>query len=513
MNEIDCLMHIIEDPLFQRMVGDAQIAATICFQFGDTGKGKIAALLALWADMSGRKQGTSNAGHTSYVTNDKVTNHKVITHYIASSIFYDHLGKETILGGGMGIYLEELLEEMDSLAEAGITFDNMMISEDASLILPFHKMKDAGNKNMKSGSVSSTGKGTGPVYTDRLGRRGIFFRDLFNMDIFAEKLKKAYKEYKEFEVDLDDVVEKHREMFARIKHHVRDTTAHIHRQLALGKKMQIEGAQGTMISSTFGTYGYNTCSDSTIYGAHGCGIKPEDVDIIFGLLKFPVMTRVGNGPFPSEFGGERSEKYCAEGDGYAHTAEKEIDALRGNSPLEMLESDDESIRGIAWRIIMGEYGATTKRPRRTGRFDAVAAKYAIDVNRQFSRSLARARNPGRKIVLVSTKSDCARGIDPIEICIDYEYAEDEPFKTAERTFKKGDRMSRFTPYSELMYRFKGIYEKVPGFDRDASTARTYEELPPELRAMHERVEEILGEKFGIISVGAGTDQIVLVPNH
>ncbi|MBW3018269.1 adenylosuccinate synthetase [Candidatus Woesearchaeota archaeon] len=484
-------------PLFMK---DVKVASVLCFQWGDTGKGKVVAYFGSWADINIRGTGTDNAGHTFYVKH-KGRDYKCITHFIPAGIQYDGLGKTTILGSGMGINQKGLLEEMVELAEAGITFNNMMISEDANVILKYHKKRDAPNKSMKDGSVGSTGKGTGPMYSDHVARRGIKFRDLFNRDIFAAKVKKIYsKEYKDLGIDINEVIEEELKLFEKVKPFVKDTKSFIERALLENEKILIEGAQGTLLSYEFGTYPFVTSSDPSILGtARGCDIPINCVDLVIGLIKFPVMTRVGPGPFPTEYGAGMSESYCAEGDGYKNVKSFEEERFRTVPLSEMMNDRDEFRRGLGLRRVMDEYGATTGRPRRTGRVDAVAGRHAVQVN-----------SVGPRIILASTKSDCVRGMHELEIGTRYVYASQMmTFNTAGRAFSTGDTTDRFSTNADLLYKLRGQYETFDGFEDDVSGIRAYKELPIQLRAPHERFEELVGAPFGMISVGPGTDEIII----
>jgi adenylosuccinate synthase len=354
---------------------------------------------------------------------------------------------------------------------------------------------------MANGSVGSTGKGTGPMYSDLVARRGIKFRDLFNRDIFAAKVKKIYgKEYSDLGIDIDEVIEEELRLFEKVRPFVRDTKSHIQRALLENKKILIEGAQGTLLSYRFGTYPFVTSSDPTILGtAEGCDIPINCVDLVIGLIKFPVMTRVGPGPFPTEYGAGMSESYCAEGDGYENVKSLEEERFRTVPVLEMINDRDEFRRGIGLRRIMDEYGATTGRPRRTGRVDAVAGRHAVQVN-----------SVGPRVVLASTKSDCVRGMHEIEIGTRYVYASlMMNFKTAERDFSEEATTNVFSTNADLLYRLRGEYETFDGFEEDVSGIRTYNELPIQLRAPHERFEELVGAPFGMVSIGPGTDEIII----
>jgi len=304
----------------KKLTKDVKTIAIVCNQWGDTGKGKFSDYFASeWADVIARGTGGNNAGHT-VVVNGK----ERIFHLLPAGIVYDGAGKINILGNGMVIDLEALVKEIAQLKGDNMTCDNLMISEDAHVIMPYHVKRDLNvNASLKSGGIGSTGRGIGPTYADKIARRGIMIKDLFSEDVLFKKVKKAIDFYQDAPVSISDVIEELKPLAKQIKPHVRDTIKEMHGFLKQGKKVLLEGAQGLLLSIEYGTYPYVTSSDCSINGtAAGVGISAGAVDLTLGVVKFPYMTRVGGGPFPTELGGPDSERYCSEG--LAHNLEFEL---------------------------------------------------------------------------------------------------------------------------------------------------------------------------------------------
>ena len=295
----------------ERMLGDAQVVAVVCNQFGDTGKGAVTDLLAAyWADVVARGTGGNNAGHTTVVNGVKR-----VFHLIPSGIVND-ARQVNILGSGMVLDLEVLGSELDELEIEGQSYNNLMISENAHVIMPYHIMRDkAKNMSLKNGGIGSTGRGIGECYADRTARRGITVKDLFNRDKLAAGIDKALGFYPELNLNRDDVIDELGPYAERIQQFVRDTDSELRGFKEQDKKILLEGAQGLLLSLDYGIPPYVTSSDCSSDGtAKGVGFSSRDVDLTLGIVKFPFMTKVGGGPFPSELGGIRSDDYCFDGE-------------------------------------------------------------------------------------------------------------------------------------------------------------------------------------------------------
>jgi adenylosuccinate synthase len=469
----------------ERLLNDVKVMAVVCNQFGDTGKGKFSDYFAAnWADVIARGTGGNNAGHTVVVNGQER-----IFHLIPAGIA--HEGKTNILGNGMVIDLEVLCHELDELDNERVNCGKLMISKDAHVIMPYHVDFDtANNKSMKDGGIGSTGRGIGPAYTDKIARRGIRVGDLYEKDIMAKKLRKIAEFYREQKIDSEEIMARLGPFAERLFPFVKDSVSEMHNFISQGKRVLLEGAQGLLLSIEHGTYPYVTSSDCSLNGtASGVGISASAVDLSLGIVKFPFMTRVGGGPFPTELGRKVSEEYCAES---GHEKQNELKMYmiphsiengrvkynpRDEKIMEMINSDDDFMKGVGIRLAAGEYGATTGRPRRIGWTDAVAAKYAAEINRS---------------VLVLTKVDCLAGARKFDIC--YGYNE----KTTQ--FNRDEEFLR-----SIINPVKTTYE---GYG-DISDVRDYDKLPRSLAAGIEDFEKFVGKKVAIVSVGAEREATIV----
>jgi len=340
-------------------------------QWGDEGKGKIVDILSKDADIVARYQGGANAGHT-VVFNGK----KFILHLIPSGILNPN--SFCIIGNGVVIDPYALLEEIDLLGKFNISVDNrLLISNKAHLILPYHKILDKVSEECSEKSIGTTGRGIGPAYVDKFARCGIRVSEILHPEILKNHLEKNFKEkiqlitkYYGKEVEEQDYnrqISEYLEALNKIKQYLADTTFFINRQIKDGKKVLIEGAQGTLLDVDHGTYPFVTSSNPTSGGAcTGLGIPPTVITNIIGVAK-AYTTRVGNGPFPTELKDETGE------------------IIRKNG---------------------FEYGSTTGRPRRCGWLDLVALKYSIMINGINSLAL--------------TKIDVLSSFSEIKVCVKYQ---------------------------------------------------------------------------------------------
>ncbi len=463
--------------------------AVVCNQFGDTGKGKISDYLASqWADVTARGTGGNNAGHTVVVKGKEK-----IFHLIPAGISNDARGQVTILGNGMVIDIQVLSRELDELDAEGNTYNNLLVSTDAHVIMPYHVNRDkARDQSQKRGGIGSTGRGIGPAYTDKVARRGISTGDLFDVDRLSKKIERVREVYPEQPINKDEIIASLKPFAERIKPFVRDTVSEMHRFMREGKKILLEGAQGLLLSIEHGTYPYVTSSDCSLNGtASGVGLSARMIDLPLGIVKFPFMTRVGAGPFPTELGGTRSESYCSE---EGHTKKDELiqygipyqETEKGviynrNDPriLEMINSGDVFIQGIGIRLAAGEYGATTGRPRRTGWTDAVIARYAVGIN-------------GPLIVL--TKPDSLSGAEQFKLAYGY---------------RKGNETVENFPRDEKSLRQSiPTYKSYAGYG-DIRGARSYDELPSRLRDAIGDFETFTRGRVVVVSVGPDREETIV----
>ena len=470
------------------LVKGVQTIAVVCNQWGDTGKGKFSDYFASqWADVTARGTGGNNAGHTVIVNG-----RKKVFHLIPAGISNDSAGKITVLGNGMVVDLGVLGQELDELDAEKNSYNNLMISKDAGVIMLYHVVADREDKSQKDGGIGTTGRGIGPCYTDKTARGGITIEDLFDKDRLSKKIERAKKIYPKQNINTDEIIETLQPLAERIKPFVRDTVSEMHRFFREGKKILLEGAQGLLLSVEHGIHPYVTSSDCSLNGtAGGVGLSAKMIDLPLGIIKFPLMTRVGGGPFPTEIGGADSESYCSKEE---HTLIYELinygipHQIRGgeivydkNNPriLEMINSSSEFIQGVGLRLAAGEYGATTGRPRRIGWTDAVAARYAVGIN-------------GPLFIL--TKPDSLS--DAKEFKIAYGYEKDG---------KVFDTFSR----SEMFLR--GVTPRYKTYDGygDISQIREYDQLPESLKQAIGDFESFTGGRVAVVSVGYDREETII----
>ena len=350
------------------------VLSVIGGQWGDEGKGKVVDLIAQTADVVARYQGGANAGHT-VIADGK----QFILHLIPTGILHPHV--LCIIGSGVVVDPVALVEEINLLREAGIKVgDNLVIGKRAHMIMPYHKVVDSHMEELLGvNRIGTTGRGIGPAYSDKAARLGIRVCDLYDEKVLAERVRVSLAIKKRLlhgisltdeerqaleESHIMDVCGQVRETLAP---HVRNTDSEILEAITNNKRILLEGAQGILLDLDMGTYPYVTSSNTGVGGAlSGLGMPVGKVGAVIAVMK-AYLTRVGQGPFPSELHGEEGERLRAEG---------------------------------------GEYGATTGRARRCGWFDVVAARHAINVTGTDA--------------LVMTKLDILDRLDIIRVCVGYE---------------------------------------------------------------------------------------------
>jgi adenylosuccinate synthase len=338
-------------------------------QWGDEGKGKVIDIYAPKADFIVRYQGGNNAGHTVVIGKDTF-----ILHLIPSGIL--HKGKKCVIGNGVVLDPKAFLEEVAMLESKGIKIDGrLFISELTHVIFPYHKLLDELRESKKK-KIGTTKKGIGPCYADKVARTGIRVIDLLDEETFREKLSANLEEknavltkfYGAEGFSFDALYAEYLDHAGRIKKYVCNTTALLHGALEAKKRILFEGAQGTLLDVDHGTYPFVTSSNATSGGATiGTGVGPNKIDKVVGVVK-AYTTRVGEGPFPTEFSDDLMERIRSKGK---------------------------------------EFGATTGRPRRCGWFDAVIVRHAVMVNGLDE--------------LVVTKLDVLDDLDTIKVCTGYRY--------------------------------------------------------------------------------------------
>jgi adenylosuccinate synthase len=412
--------------------------AVLGLQWGDEGKGKIIDYLADKVDIIVRFQGGNNAGHT-VVFDGK----QIIFHLIPSGIL--RKGKVCVIGNGVVIDPKVLVSEIDYLRKQGVDVspDNLKISSLSHLIMPYHRFMDVYRETGRVQKIGTTKRGIGPCYGDKVFRCGIRTGDLLDKDKFSFKLKDNLDNKKNTlkKLDIDeqafsfDVILKEYQKYAEIiKPYICDTTGYLYQRR--NKSFLFEGAQGLFLDVDFGTYPFVTSSNTVFANALlGSGAAFIDIDRVIGVAK-AYTTRVGKGPFPTEFKGELNDYFRKTGK---------------------------------------EFGATTHRARRCGWLDLVMLKRATILNNISE--------------LVITKLDILSNIDKINFCTSYKgYAQDS------------------FPYD--LENVNPVYENTTGWQKDISGIRDYQNLPEAAKKYLKFIEDSIGVKISMISVGQERNAII-----
>jgi adenylosuccinate synthase len=416
-------------------------------QWGDEGKGKMTDYLAESAEVIVRFQGGNNAGHTVEVGEKQYK-----LHLIPSGILYGD--KLNVIGNGVVIDPKALFEEIDYLENLGVkvTPKNLIISDRANVIMPYHKLLDALKEKARGkNDIGTTGKGIGPCYTDKVERSGIRVCDLINSEVFKGKLQESLsakndiitKVFEGEALDFDAVYSEYTDYADRIRPFVQDISVRVYDEIKADKKVLFEGAQGMLLDIDYGTYPYVTSSNTVAGGVcTGAGVGPTMINSAVGIAK-AYTTRVGKGPFPTEL------------------FDKTGDWIREQGH---------------------EYGVTTGRARRCGWLDLVILKTSARVNGLTSFAV--------------TKIDTLAGLDKLKVCVGYKF---------------GDKVIDYFPASlEDLAKCEPIYEEFDGWDNSVADARSYEELPENAKLYLKKIEEFTGVKVAIISVGPKRDQTMVV---
>lgn len=410
-------------------------------QWGDEGKGKITDYLAESADVVARYQGGNNAGHTILIDGKKYK-----LSLIPSGVFYED--KICVIGNGMVVNPAALIEEINYIHEHGFTTNNLVISDRAHVILPYHMVLDALEEDRKGpNKIGTTRKGIGPAYMDKAARNGIRVADLLDAEEFKSKLHHLMKEknhiieqvYGSEPLDEEEVLKQYLEYAEVMRPYVRDTSVILNDAIDAQKKVLFEGAQGVMLDIDQGTYPFVTSSNPSAGGVCiGSGVGPSKIDQVIGVAK-AYTTRVGDGPFPTEL----------------------------NNAL-----------GDVIREAGHEYGTVTGRPRRVGWFDSVVVRHARRVSGLTGLSL--------------NSLDVLTGLETVKICTGYKY--------------RGEVISHYPASLKMLAECEAIYEELPGWSEDITGAKTLADLPETTRNYVERVSELTGVPIAIFSVGRNRDQ-------
>lgn len=415
-------------------------------QWGDEGKGKIVDLLTEQAQAVVRFQGGHNAGHTLIIGGEKT-----VLHLIPSGILRP--GVTCVIGNGVVVHLPSLLKEIDALEQRGISVANRLkISPACPLILPSHIALDQARERARGiRAIGTTGRGIGPTYEDKAGRRSLRVADLFDERRFSEQLAEVMElhnfmlanYYHAEVVSMEATLAQWLDMAERLKPLVYDTVAYLDDLRRSGARLMFEGAQGALLDVDHGTYPYVTSSNTAAgCAASGSGLGPANFDYVLGVVK-AYATRVGGGPFPTELFDETGERLARIG---------------------------------------VEFGSTTGRPRRCGWFDAVTVRRAV-INSSITG-------------LCVTKLDVLDGLPSVKVCTGYRL----DGKVHVNPPLVVDRYADVEP----------VYEEFPGWSESTLGARSLEQLPATARNYIRRLESIVGIPVDMVSTGADRDHNIIL---
>lgn len=410
-------------------------------QWGDEGKGKITDFLAEGADVVARYQGGNNAGHTILIDNKK---YKLTM--IPSGIFNHN--KTCVIGNGMVINPEALIDEINYIHDNGFSTDNLKISDRAHVIMPYHLILDGLEEDRKGeNKIGTTRKGIGPCYMDKAARNGIRIADLMDAEEFETRVRSIIVEknqlieqvYGSEPLDADKIVSEYLGFAEVLRPYVTDTSVVLNDAIDAGQKVLFEGAQGVMLDIDQGTYPFVTSSNPSAGGVCiGSGVGPSKIQQVIGVAK-AYTTRVGDGPFPTEQDNEIGQLIRDKGH---------------------------------------EYGTVTGRPRRVGWFDTVVVRHARRVSGITGLSL--------------NSLDVLTGLETVKICTGYKL--------------RGEVIETYPASLKLVSECEAIYEELPGWSEDISGAKMLEDLPVNTRNYVNRVSELTGIPIAIFSVGRNREQ-------
>lgn len=412
-------------------------------QWGDEGKGKVTDLIAGGFDVVCRYSGGANAGHTVVVGSKKLA-----LHQIPSGIMYKRA--ISVIGNGCIVDPEVVIQETNTLESEGVSCENLRISGNAHLVMPYHKDLDgAHEQKLGKNLIGTTKRGVGPTYMDKMNRIGLRVQDLLDDNTFNQKLEAALAYINPILTDVYGLKPYDQKTLSAqylnyaqtLKPYIIESSLYLNRVLDDGKSILFEGAQATMLDIDHGTYPFVTSSNCTAGGAvTGSGVGPTKINRIIGVAK-AYLTRVGSGPFPTELTDEMGEKLRQQG---------------------------------------AEFGVTTGRARRCGWYDAPIVKHSVRVNGLTD--------------LAITKLDVLSCMDEIKVCVAYNC--------------DGERYDSVPEFQSRFLHAKPIYETLPGWNCDITGVRRFEDLPKQAQAYIDFLEKLAGVRISIITVGPEREQTI-----
>jgi adenylosuccinate synthase len=426
----------------------AKNVVVIGTQWGDEGKGKIVDWLTEHAQDVVRFQGGHNAGHTLVIGGQKTA-----LQLIPSGIMRP--GVACYIGNGVVLSVPDLLREIDKLQASGVeVMSRLKVSEACPLILPYHTALDAAREAARGAAkIGTTGKGIGPAYEDKVGRRAIRVADLLNAERFAEKLKENL-DYHNFvltqylkaqPVDYQKTLDDALATAPRLAPMVTDVSSALYAAYKAGRNLLFEGAQGSLLDVDHGTYPYVTSSNCVAgNAAAGSGVGPNMLHYVLGITK-AYTTRVGSGPFPSE-----------------------------------LPTDQGIGKHLA--TVGHEFGTVTGRARRCGWFDAALLRRSVQINGVSGMCL--------------TKLDVLDGLDSLKLCTGYRI--------------DGKEIDIFPVGAEDAARCEPVYEEMPGWKESTVGAKSLAALPANARAYIKRIEELVGVPVDMVSTGPDREETIVL---
>jgi adenylosuccinate synthase len=413
-------------------------------QWGDEGKGKATDALGARVDYVVKFNGGNNAGHTVVVGDEKYA-----LHLLPSGILTP--GVTPVIGNGVVVDPSVLFEEIDALTARGVDCSKLLVSGSAHVIAPYHRVLDQVTERfLGSRKIGTTGRGVGPSYADKINRVGVRIQDLFDESILRQKVTGALdqknhlllKVYNRRAVSVDETVDTLLSFAERLRPMVTDVSLELARALDRDEIVLFEGGQATMLDIDHGTYPFVTSSSATAAGAcTGAGVPPNRIDRVVAVVK-AYTTRVGEGPFPTE----------------------------------LLDADGEKLRQDG-----GEFGTTTGRPRRTGWYDALVARYTARINGVTD--------------FVLTKLDVLSGWERIPVCVGYDV--------------DGVRFDEIPMSQSDFHHAKPVYEFFDGWSEDIGGARTMADLPKNAQRYVEALEELSGARISAVGVGPDREHTVV----